>query len=1183
MLKRLLVSLLLIGGAGTDSYAQNVTKAQATTAVQSTITANGRNAITGPILQADLLQMIDVSASWQSAWSSTVQYSYGEIVTYNNDFWIGDAPVTGSAPGTVPGQWTQLGISALPSADIFVGNSSNVASPVPMSGDCSLANMGAITCSSSGGIPIATHVATESALASTTGRFSGATVITDGYYSAGDGGGSTYTWSASNCSISGGDGFSQIPPNSGTGCWLIGKQKDYSILQAGAIGDGVANDSVPLQHILNAGDNATIDGISFNGGNINIPGGQYVDATGAINVIPAPASNEIFKLANPRARLVGAYVNDPTGYTVSQSVMTSGVTTFVNNAYLNPPAACTQCSISGTTLTVLGNGGNNTGPWTVGEQITASGITANTVITALGTGTGGNGTYTVNNSQTLSTRPMTAQNTGGANGGCTVEGTTGTGTMFEATGTVASGVLVGPLVVTIGGNYTVNPQWAATGQDLIQAEPVVPVSGCTGLTGATVTLEMASMPSIPTSVASVNMQANGSGYTAATATFSGGGCGTEPTGTPNLSSGTVASITVNTGGVGCTSPPSITVAGNGTGAAATPLMTLAFTVSNASATSTTPAFQYRQRICLRADTGHRFCGFVSSVNLGTNTITATNQMYDPFSPSNSAGTAWASYGDVYVTGDCYFCSLDYLTFGPPGGVTNGWVGILVDAGASTTAFGLVTINNIRTSTGRLFGIAFGNYLQSVIGTNLDIWGGWNPMDQFTGDGSTTTFTLSERLRRENSLACTGGTAPAVSVNGTCESVTVSQDGLHFTLASAPASGAVIQTSYQAMGAEGLAFNTAIGTGGVTLANTQALAWDRDILLDHAQGGNSINGFIADAGDRACVYEDSTTTGIMMSGGLLGFCDSEIAAVNGSGGMLAQATSGVRPAAPNQPYSPSGAVGQTLSVNPSSNVNLLAGTGVGVMQTYGGMNEAFVQTNPGSPTSVGAVCFGCGAASYSTSFQGIYDLAHGTLGDFIVNPTGEVAALTGMGIQTIETTTGSLLVQAAGTNAALNLNAGTASSGSTGAVNIQQQAVTKLQVNSTQVEDLETASATSGSTGAFAVPNGGIGVGLPSYFAGTLSSEVPVSNGSAPTASGTCPVNSQVGGNTAGTFAANGACSGGTVILTFAQSAPHGWACNAHDLTTPADGIAITSSTTTTATFTGTLANSDVTSFECRAY
>lgn len=90
-------------------------------------------------------------------------------------------------------------------------------------------------------------------------------------------------------------------------------------------------------------------------------------------------------------------------------------------------------------------------------------------------------------------------------------------------------------------------------------------------------------------------------------------------------------------------------------------------------------------------------------------------------------------------------------------------------------------------------------------------------------------------------------------------------------------------------------------------------------------------------------------------------------------------------------------------------------------------------------------------------------------------------------------------------------------------------------------------------------------------------------GSAPTATGACAINTQLGGNTAGSFKANGVCSASTVILTFANTAANGWSCDAHDLTTPADLMNQTAYTTTTATFTGTMANLDLVTFKCTAF
>lgn len=101
--------------------------------------------------------------------------------------------------------------------------------------------------------------------------------------------------------------------------------------------------------------------------------------------------------------------------------------------------------------------------------------------------------------------------------------------------------------------------------------------------------------------------------------------------------------------------------------------------------------------------------------------------------------------------------------------------------------------------------------------------------------------------------------------------------------------------------------------------------------------------------------------------------------------------------------------------------------------------------------------------------------------------------------------------------------------------------------------------------------------------GALAATTLASIGSSPTGSGTCSVTSQTGGNTAGTFTASGACVAGTYILTFTTTASTGWACDALDRTTPSDTVKQTSSSTTTATFTSTTANSDVVQFFCMAY
>ena len=69
-------------------------------------------------------------------------------------------------------------------------------------------------------------------------------------------------------------------------------------------------------------------------------------------------------------------------------------------------------------------------------------------------------------------------------------------------------------------------------------------------------------------VGTASVTAGGSGYTAATVAFTGGG-GTGATATAVVSSGAVISITITGVGSGYTSAPTMTISGDGTGATAT--------------------------------------------------------------------------------------------------------------------------------------------------------------------------------------------------------------------------------------------------------------------------------------------------------------------------------------------------------------------------------------------------------------------------------------------------------------------------------------------------------------------------------------------------------------------------------------------------------------------------------------
>jgi hypothetical protein len=121
----------------------------------------------------------------------------------------------------------------------------------------------------------------------------------------------------------------------------------------------------------------------------------------------------------------------------------------------------------------------------------------------------------------------------------------------------------------------------------------------------------------------------------------------------------------------------------------------------------------------------------------------------------------------------------------------------------------------------------------------------------------------------------------------------------------------------------------------------------------------------------------------------------------------------------------------------------------------------------------------------------------------------------------------------------------------------------------------------------AVNLGGSGSRIANVYAAKLTTSALVAAGSAPTGSGTCPINTQVGGNGVGSFKLNGACASGTVILTFATAAPNDWACFATDATTVGTTISQnnTAASTTTATlkFNATGASGDLIRFKCMAF
>ena len=112
------------------------------------------------------------------------------------------------------------------------------------------------------------------------------------------------------------------------------------------------------------------------------------------------------------------------------------------------------------------------------------------------------------------------------------------------------------------------------------------------------------------------------------------------------------------------------------------------------------------------------------------------------------------------------------------------------------------------------------------------------------------------------------------------------------------------------------------------------------------------------------------------------------------------------------------------------------------------------------------------------------------------------------------------------------------------------------------------------------PGGNASLGEANSNVLTVVGTIGAKSGAVPTVSGTCAVGTQLGGQIAGSFKASAACSSGAVILTFAATQPNGYVCETQDETTSADAMKQTAHSTTSVTFTGTMAANDVVVFKC---
>lgn len=104
--------------------------------------------------------------------------------------------------------------------------------------------------------------------------------------------------------------------------------------------------------------------------------------------------------------------------------------------------------------------------------------------------------------------------------------------------------------------------------------------------------------------------------------------------------------------------------------------------------------------------------------------------------------------------------------------------------------------------------------------------------------------------------------------------------------------------------------------------------------------------------------------------------------------------------------------------------------------------------------------------------------------------------------------------------------------------------------------------------------------VPDVFPNGLNATAYVSVGSTFTSSAGCSETSLTGGATAGFFLAGAPSCTTTVKMGLSATAPNGWACSVWDITTTDYVMKETASTTTTVTFSGTVAPNDKIIFGC---
>lgn len=423
-----------------------------------------------------------------------------------------------------------IDIAALLSGRILVGNSSNIATGVALSGDCTMSNAGAITCTKTGGVAFGSLATLNAAPAGTlTGTTLAANVVTSSLTSVGTIGTGVWQGTAiansflanpsttvntqtctlgSSCTVAAAAGTL-------TGTTLASNVVTSSLTSAAGgsfgtaafVNTGTSGATVPLLNAINTygalqtyGNNISFGGKQLNVTSLTTNDVLQYNGTNWINVAPSSfvgvtsvsgTTNRITSTggATPVIDISAAYVGQSSITTLGTIGTGTWQGTPVTNTFLANPATTVngQTCTLGSTCTVAAAAGTLTGTTLAANVVTSSLTSIGTIGTGTWQGTPIANAYIANPSTTVNGQTCTLGST------CTAAADAGTltGTTLAANVVTSSLTTVGTIgtgtwqATPITNTYIANPSTTVNGQTCTLGSSCTAAAAAGTLTGTT--------------------------------------------------------------------------------------------------------------------------------------------------------------------------------------------------------------------------------------------------------------------------------------------------------------------------------------------------------------------------------------------------------------------------------------------------------------------------------------------------------------------------------------------------------------------------------------------------------------------------------------------------------------------------------------------------------------------------